>query len=57
VPELHVEHSRRAQYPRPDRHQVHVIAGQQAALAGVAPADIQEIADVLDRYRGGVRNK
>jgi hypothetical protein len=34
-----------------------VIAGQQAALAGVAPADIQEIADVLDRYRGGVRNK
>jgi len=34
-----------------------VIAGQQAALAGVAPADIQEIADVLDSYRGGVRNK
>jgi len=34
-----------------------VIAGQQAALAGVAAADIQEIADVLDRYRGGVRNK
>jgi hypothetical protein len=34
-----------------------LIAGQQAALAGVAPADIQEIAGVLDRYRGGVRNK
>src|SRR3954466_11845201 len=34
-----------------------LIAGQQAALAGVAPADIQEIADVLDSYRGGVRNK
>jgi hypothetical protein len=34
-----------------------LIAGQQAALAGVAAADIQEIADVLDSYRGGVRNK
>jgi len=34
-----------------------VIAGQQAALAGVASADIQEIAGVLDSYRGGVRNK
>jgi hypothetical protein len=34
-----------------------LIAGQQAALAGVAPADIQEIAHVLDSYRGGVRNK
>jgi len=34
-----------------------VIAGQQAALAGVAPADIQEIAGVLESYRGGVRNK
>jgi hypothetical protein len=34
-----------------------VIAGQQAALAGVAPADIQQIADQLDSYRGGVRNK
>src|SRR5256885_7055775 len=34
-----------------------LIAGQQAALAGVAPADIQEIADRLDSYRGGVRNK
>jgi hypothetical protein len=34
-----------------------LIAGQQAALAGVAPADIQEIAFALDSYRGGVRNK
>jgi hypothetical protein len=34
-----------------------LIAGQQAALAGVAPADIQEIADALESYRGGVRNK
>jgi hypothetical protein len=34
-----------------------MIVGQQAALAGVAPADIQEVADVLDSYRGGVRNK
>ena len=34
-----------------------VIAGQQAALAGVASADIQEIAGVLESYRGGVRNK
>jgi hypothetical protein len=34
-----------------------LIAGQQAALAGVAPADIQQIADALEGYRGGVRNK
>jgi hypothetical protein len=34
-----------------------LIVGQQATLAGVAPADIQEVADVLDSYRGGVRNK
>ena len=34
-----------------------LIAGQQAAQAGVAPDDIQAVADVLDRYRGGVRNK
>ena len=34
-----------------------LIAGQEAALAGVAPADIQEIADALESYRGGVRNK
>jgi len=34
-----------------------LIAGQQAAQAGVAPADIQAVADVLDRYRGGTRNK
>jgi hypothetical protein len=33
------------------------IVGQQAKLAGVADADIQEVAKVLDRYRGGVRNK
>ena len=34
-----------------------MIAGQQAALAGVAPADIQSVADALEKYRGGVRNK
>jgi hypothetical protein len=34
-----------------------VIVGQQATIAGVAPADIQAVADVLDRYRGGTRNK
>jgi hypothetical protein len=33
------------------------IVGEQAALAGVADADIAEVAKVLDRYRGGVRNK
>ncbi|MFO1353079.1 MAG: hypothetical protein U1F68_21345 [Gammaproteobacteria bacterium] len=33
------------------------IVGQQATAAGVAPADIQVVAKVLDRYRGGVRNK
>ena len=33
------------------------IVGQQAKLAGVADADIREVAKVLDRYRGGVRNK
>src|SRR5471030_3348340 len=31
------------------------IVGQQAKLAGVSDADIQEVAKVLDRYRGGVR--
>jgi hypothetical protein len=34
-----------------------LIVGQQATLAGVAPADIQEVAKTLDKYRGGVRNK
>jgi hypothetical protein len=34
-----------------------LIVGQEAAAAGVAPADIQAVADVLNRYRGGVRNK
>jgi hypothetical protein len=34
-----------------------LIAGEQASAAGVAPADIQQLAKVLDRYRGGVRNK
>lgn len=34
-----------------------MIVGEQAALAGVASADIQEVAHVLDTYRGGVRNK
>lgn len=33
------------------------IVGQTAAQAGVAASDIQEVADVLNRYRGGVRNK
>jgi hypothetical protein len=33
------------------------IVGEQATLAGVAPADIQAVAKVLERYRGGVRNK
>jgi len=34
-----------------------MIVGEQAALAGVPAADIQQVANVLDRYRGGVRNK
>jgi hypothetical protein len=34
-----------------------MIVGEQAALAGVAPADIQQVAHELDSYRGGVRNK
>jgi hypothetical protein len=33
------------------------IVGQEAARAGIAPADIQAVAKVLERYRGGVRNK
>ena len=33
------------------------IVGEQAALAGVADAVIAQVAKVLDRYRGGVRNK
>jgi hypothetical protein len=33
------------------------IVGEQAALAGVADADIAQVAKVLNRYRGGVRNK
>jgi hypothetical protein len=33
------------------------IVGEQAAMAGVADSDIQEVAKVLDSYRGGVRNK
>jgi hypothetical protein len=33
------------------------IVGEQAALAGVADADIAQVATVLNRYRGGVRNK
>ena len=33
------------------------IVGEQATIAGVQPADIQAVAKVLDRYRGGVRNK
>lgn len=33
------------------------IVGARAAAAGVAQADIQAVAKVLDRYRGGVRNK
>lgn len=34
-----------------------MIVGEQAALAGVATADIHEVAHVLDSYRGGVRNR
>jgi hypothetical protein len=34
-----------------------LIVGQQATIAGVAPADIQQVADRLNTYRGGVRNK
>jgi hypothetical protein len=34
-----------------------LIVGQQATAAGVAPADIAEVAKALDSYRGGVRNK
>jgi hypothetical protein len=33
------------------------IVGEQAAVAGVSPADIQAVAKVLERYPGGVRNK
>jgi hypothetical protein len=33
------------------------IVGQQAERAGVHPADIAAVAKVLERYRGGVRNK
>jgi len=33
------------------------IVGEEAALAGVADADIAQVAKVLNRYRGGVRNK
>lgn len=33
------------------------IVGEQAAIVGVADADIQEVAKVLNSYRGGVRNK
>jgi hypothetical protein len=33
------------------------IVGEQAALAGVADADIAQVAKALNRYRGGVRNK
>jgi len=33
------------------------IVGEQAAMVGVADADIQEVAKALERYRGGVRNK
>jgi hypothetical protein len=33
------------------------IVGEQAALVGVADSDIAEVAKVLERYRGGVRNK
>jgi hypothetical protein len=33
------------------------IVGDQAKQVGVAPEDIQAVAKVLDRYRGGVRNK
>jgi hypothetical protein len=34
-----------------------MIVGEQATMAGVASSDIQEVAKVLERYRGGVRNK
>jgi len=34
-----------------------MIVGEQARIAGVAPADIDAVAKVLERYRGGVRNK
>ena len=33
------------------------IVGTQAAAVGVATSDIQVVAKVLNRYRGGVRNK
>jgi hypothetical protein len=33
------------------------IVGQQAASVGVSQADIEAVAKVLERYRGGVRNK
>jgi hypothetical protein len=33
------------------------IVSEEAALAGVADADIAQVAKVLNRYRGGVRNK
>ena len=33
------------------------IVGEQAALAGVSPGDIKVIAKVLERNRGGIRNK
>ena len=33
------------------------IVGEQAERAGVHPADIAAVAKVLERYRGGVRNK
>jgi hypothetical protein len=33
------------------------IVGEQAAIAGVADSDIQEVAKVLDSYRGSVRQK
>jgi hypothetical protein len=34
-----------------------MIVGMQAQIAGVPDADIAQVAKVLDRYRGGVRNK
>jgi hypothetical protein len=33
------------------------IVGNEATAAGVGSADVQTIAKVLDRYRGGVENK
>lgn len=33
------------------------IVGEQAALAGVSPDDIKMVAKVLERNRGGIRNK